>query len=64
VGGMALPLFRAQQAGGLEGAEAALQTILQGLRQAFVLTGCRSAADLRDRPRVLTGELKDWLAAL
>jgi isopentenyl-diphosphate delta-isomerase len=61
---MALPLFRAQQAGGLAGAEAALQVILAGLRQAFVLTGCRSTAELRERPRVLTGELKDWLSAL
>ncbi|MBF5042590.1 type 2 isopentenyl-diphosphate Delta-isomerase [Aggregicoccus sp. 17bor-14] len=64
VGGMALPLFRAQQAGGLAGAEAALQVILAGLRQAFVLTGCRRPADLRERPRVLTGELKEWLSAL
>jgi isopentenyl-diphosphate delta-isomerase len=61
---MALPLFRAQQAGGLEGAEAALRVILTGLRQALVLTGSRSCAELRQRPRVVTGELKDWLAAL
>ena len=62
--GMALPLFRAQQTGGVEGAEAALGLILAGLRQALVLTGSRSCADLRQRPRVVTGELKDWLAAL
>ncbi|MBZ4419042.1 type 2 isopentenyl-diphosphate Delta-isomerase [Myxococcus sp. RHSTA-1-4] len=62
--GMALPLFRAQQAGGFEGAEAALGVILAGLRQALVLTGSRSCAELRQRPRVVTGELKDWLAAL
>jgi len=62
--GMALPLFRAQQTGGLEGAEAALGVILAGLRQVLVLTGSRSCADLRQRPRVVTGELKDWLAAL
>jgi isopentenyl-diphosphate delta-isomerase len=62
--GMALPLFRAQQAGGIEGAEAALGVILAGLRQALVLTGSRSCAELRQRPRVVTGELKDWLAAL
>lgn len=62
--GMALPLFRAQQAGGLEAAEAALEVILASLRQALVLTGSRSCAELRQRPRVVTGELKDWLAAL
>ncbi len=64
IAGMALPLFRAQQQGGLEGADAALQLILAGLRQALVLTGSRSCAELRRRPLVLTGELKDWLAAL
>ncbi|HZI10551.1 MAG TPA: type 2 isopentenyl-diphosphate Delta-isomerase [Myxococcus sp.] len=62
--GMALPLFRAQQTGGVEGAEAALGLILAGLRQALVLTGSRSCAELRQRPRVITGELKDWLTAL
>ncbi|MDY7229653.1 type 2 isopentenyl-diphosphate Delta-isomerase [Hyalangium rubrum] len=64
LGGMALPLFRAQQAGGLEGAEKALQLILAGLKQAFVLTGSRSCAELRRKPVVMMGELKDWLAAL
>jgi isopentenyl-diphosphate delta-isomerase len=64
LGGMALPLFRAQQAGGREGAEKALELILVGLRQAFVLTGSRSCAELRRKPVVMTGELKDWLAAL
>ncbi|MCE9668119.1 type 2 isopentenyl-diphosphate Delta-isomerase [Myxococcus stipitatus] len=62
--GMALPLFRAQQAGGLAGAEAELEVILTGLRQALVLTGSRSCAELRRRPRVMTGVLKDWMAAL
>jgi isopentenyl-diphosphate delta-isomerase len=64
LGGMALPLFRAQQEGGLEGAERALQLILAGLRQTFVLTGSRSCAELRRKPVVMTGELKDWLSAL
>jgi isopentenyl-diphosphate delta-isomerase len=48
----------------VEGAEAALGLILAGLRQALVLTGSRSCAELRQRPRVITGELKDWLTAL
>jgi isopentenyl-diphosphate Delta-isomerase len=64
VAGMALPLFRAQQAGGLEGAERALEHILTGLRQALVLTGSIRCVELRGKPRVMTGELKDWLAAL
>jgi isopentenyl-diphosphate delta-isomerase len=64
VAGMALPLFRAQQTGGLQGAEQALGVILTGLRQVLVLTGSRSCAELRQKPRVVTGELKDWLSAL
>ncbi len=64
VAGMALPLFRAQQAGGLQGAEQALGVILTALRQVLVLTGSRTCAELRQKPRVVTGELKDWLSAL
>ncbi|MBM7117803.1 type 2 isopentenyl-diphosphate Delta-isomerase [Archangium primigenium] len=64
VAGMALPLFRAQQAGGLEGAERALGVILSGLRQALVLTGSASCVELQRRPRIIVGQLKDWLATL
>ncbi|WP_141325183.1 type 2 isopentenyl-diphosphate Delta-isomerase [Myxococcus sp. AB025B] len=64
VAGMALPLFRAHQAGGVAAAEQALEVILTGLRQALVLTGSRSCTELRQRPRVVTGVLKDWMAAL
>jgi isopentenyl-diphosphate delta-isomerase len=64
LGGMALPLFKAQQEGGVEGAEKALQLIIAGLRQALVLTGSRSCAELRRKPVVMMGELKDWLVAL
>lgn len=64
MGGMALPLFKAQQQGGVDGAEKALQLIIAGLRQALVLTGSRSCAELRRKPVVMTGELKDWLVAL
>jgi isopentenyl-diphosphate delta-isomerase len=62
--GAALPLFRAQQEGGLEGAEQALGVIIAGLRQALVLTGSRTCGELRQKPRVIMGQLKDWLAAL
>ena len=62
--GMALPLFRAQQAGGHAGAARALEAVLAGLRHALLLTGSRDVVALRAQPRVVTGELKDWLAAL
>jgi isopentenyl-diphosphate delta-isomerase len=64
VAGMALPLFRAQQIGGVEGAERALTVILTSLRQAFVLTGSASCAELQRKPRIIGGQLKDWLATL
>ena len=64
VAGMALPLFRAQQEGGIQGAERALNVILASLKQALVLTGSRSCGELRQKPRIILGELKDWLSAL
>jgi isopentenyl-diphosphate delta-isomerase len=64
VAGMALPLFRAQQEGGIQGAERALNLILASLKQALVLTGSRTCGELRQKPRVILGELKDWLSAL
>jgi isopentenyl-diphosphate delta-isomerase len=64
VAGLALPLFRAQQEGGIQGAERALNLILASLKQALVLTGSRNCGELRQKPRVILGELKDWLSAL
>lgn len=64
LGGMALPLFRAQQEGGLAGARDALAAILTTLRQAFVLAGARNTREFQSKPKVLVGELKDWLAAI
>ena len=64
LGGMALPLFRAHQAGGVVAARTALETVIAALCQALALTGSRTVAELRLKPRVITGELKDWLQAL
>lgn len=64
IGGMALPLFRAQQQGGVPAVREAVQVILTALRHALVLTGTKRPAELRHRPQVISGELKDWLAAL
>ncbi len=63
-GGMALPLFRAQQQGGVAAAEAVVAQVKAALVQALLLTGSRTPAELREKPYVVTGELKDWLAAL
>jgi len=62
--GMALPLFRAQQAAGIDGAEKALQIVFTGLKQALLLTGSRDLQALRAQPKVISGNLKDWLAVL
>jgi len=64
VGGAALPLFRAQQSGGEAGVRRALSVLMEGLRTALVLTGSRTPAELRTKPRVVTRELKDWLGSL
>jgi isopentenyl-diphosphate delta-isomerase len=63
VGGMALPLFRAHQEGGVARVEDAMRTILASLTQALVLTGCAQPEALSSAPKVVVGELKDWLAA-
>jgi isopentenyl-diphosphate Delta-isomerase len=64
LGGVALPLFRAQQEGGRAKASSRMATLLAELRQACLLTGSRTVTELREKPRVVTGQLKDWLAAL
>lgn len=62
--GSALPIFRALQQGGPEKANQALEALIGGLRQALILTGSRTPARLREKRRVITGDLKDWVAAL
>ena len=62
--GMALPVFRALQSGGPEAAHRVIEAAVTGLRQALVLTGSRTPARLREKRKVITGDLKDWMAAL
>lgn len=64
LGGTALPVFRAQQRAGKNGAQAEIEHLVEGLARALLLTGSRTVADLRRKPKVLTGSLKDWLQAL
>lgn len=64
LGGMALPFFRAQQVGGVEAVRRAITAVIQALTQTLALTGSKDVAELRQKPRVITGELKDWLAGL
>ena len=62
--GVALPVFRALQSGGPERANQALEALIAGLTRALVLTGSQSPARLREKRKVITGDLKDWMAAL
>jgi isopentenyl-diphosphate Delta-isomerase len=61
--GFALPVFRAYRRGGLEGASAFVQEMIEGLRVALLLTGARDLESLRTRPIVLGPTLQRWAAA-
>jgi isopentenyl-diphosphate delta-isomerase len=63
-GGFALPLLKAQAAGGREAVAAELDAVVQTLRATLLLTGCRDVAALQAAPRVLSGVLPAWVAAL
>ncbi|MDX2051430.1 MAG: type 2 isopentenyl-diphosphate Delta-isomerase [Polyangiaceae bacterium] len=62
VGGIARPVLQALAAGGQNGARQLLSRVEQQLRTAFLLTGARTCRDLRRGPRVIVGELQQWLA--
>jgi isopentenyl-diphosphate delta-isomerase len=60
--GIARPMLQALREGGRKGAEAFLDRVERELRAVMLLCGARTVADLQRAPRVITGELKDWLA--
>ncbi len=59
--GIARPVYQAFLDGGREGADAFLSGIERELRSVMLLCGARTADELRSTPRVITGELRDWL---
>jgi isopentenyl-diphosphate delta-isomerase len=61
--GVALPVFRAYQAGGLAAAHDFIQGLIAGLKTAMVLTGSRDLGALGTVPAVLGPRLRDWVSA-
>lgn len=58
--GVALPVYQAYRSGGIDGARAFVDGLIDGLRIAMLLTGSRTLAALRRRPVVLGPTLGRW----
>jgi len=61
-GGIARNVYKALHEHGVAGAEEFLEGVEQQLRAVMLLTGSKTIADLRSAPRMITGELAEWLA--
>jgi isopentenyl-diphosphate delta-isomerase len=59
--GMARPALQAFERGGREGAVQFFEQTEQELRTAMLLTGSRTLADLARAPRIVVGELSEWI---
>jgi len=64
VAGVALPIVRAHQKGGVEAARAALKGAIDALRAALLLCGARNVAALRASRPVILEPLKSWIEGL
>lgn len=62
-GGFARPVLKALKEGGREGATTFLETVERELATVMLLTGARRVRDLQRVPRIISGELRDWLAS-
>ncbi len=60
--GIARPLLQALREGGEAAAESYLDRVERELLTVMLLTGSRRVEDLERAPRVILGQLKDWLA--
>ncbi|MCL2178378.1 MAG: type 2 isopentenyl-diphosphate Delta-isomerase [Proteobacteria bacterium] len=62
--GMALPFFRAVNAGGEASAVVLLRRLIHTLKQTMLLCGARDIEELRRKPKVVGEELRTWLEHL
>jgi isopentenyl-diphosphate delta-isomerase len=60
--GIARNVYQAFLEGGTDGARAFLSGVERELRSIMLLCGARTIQDLQSAPRIITGELKDWIA--
>jgi isopentenyl-diphosphate Delta-isomerase len=60
-GGIARKALQALESGGLEGARAFFERVEAELRAAMLLTGSRTVSALSKAPRLIGGELGEWL---
>lgn len=60
-GGIARPVLQALEREALAGASAMLSRIIEELRVAMLLVGARNLTELGRTPRLVTGELAEWL---
>jgi isopentenyl-diphosphate delta-isomerase len=61
LGGVARPVLQALERGGRDGAAAMLTQIAEEVRIAMLLVGARNVVELGRAPRIVTGELVDWM---
>ena len=59
--GIARHVYQAFLGGGVEGARTFLLRIERELRSVMLLCGATTIEDLQQAPRVVTGELRDWI---
>jgi isopentenyl-diphosphate delta-isomerase len=59
--GIARNVYQAYLEGGVDGARSFLQRVERELRSVMLLCGAKTIEDLQSTPRVVTGELRDWI---
>jgi isopentenyl-diphosphate delta-isomerase len=59
--GMARNVYQAFLEGGVDGARSFLLQVERELRSVMLLSGAKTIEELQQAPRVVTGELRDWI---